>query len=399
MRGNIRTEEVCPSCGGKYTHEMGVGITCPQCHTRPEKMLIDIHWQGKRYRIFRDRSGERLTAYHKSFKLLARINDEIEEKSFDPTFYVKSDQERYQFYIYVESWRTLTDSGRQKGGRKLVKYYVTNYYIPFFNDKDIRVIRAGDIAQFIKFIRDKGLSTTVQHNLVTYLKTIFKQAYEWEDIPRVPTFPSVVGIPAPFKWIDAATQAAVLTHLKEHHHPIVRFLFLTGCRVAEGTALKWDCVDWESRILIIKRTHSLGELHEHTKTKRQRPLYITDELLGILQRQWTRTGTKEAQLRTGGYVFLNIHGRHYDPNGLSHTWKHAGKEAGIEITMYNATRHSFASHRVNAGFSLDQVGAVLGHSSTDMTKRYTRVLTENLKEVMEGKKVVPVSKPSVLHRQ
>ncbi len=386
MRGNIRTEEVCPGCGEKFEHVMGVGISCPQCHTRPEKFLLDIHWQGKRYRIFRDRTGERLGVYHKAFKLLARINEEIEEKSFDPTYYVKSDQERYQFQNYVENWRTLTDGGRQKAGRYNVRYYITHHYTPFFKDRDIRVIRAGDIAKFVKYIQDKGISTTLQSNIVMYLKAIFRKAYEWEDIPKIPSFPVVVGTPAPFKWIDPETQEAVLKYLKVHHHPITRFLFMTGCRIAEATALKWDCIDWENRILTIRRTHSRGELHEHTKTRGQRPLYLTDELLGVLKGQWETTGGKEVQLRTGGYVFLNIHGRYYKPNGISHTWAQACKRAGVEITFYNATRHSFASQRVNQGFTLDQVGAVLGHSSPDTTKRYARVLTENLKEVMEGRK-------------
>ena len=67
------------------------------------------------------------------------------------------------------------------------------------------------------------------------------------------------------------------------------------------------------------------------------------------------------------------------------------KRAVKRITLYNATRHSFGSQRINAGFNRDEIGAVMGHKKSETTKKYTRILTENLKTVMEGTKVVKLT--------
>ena len=40
------------------------------------------------------------------------------------------------------------------------------------------------------------------------------------------------------------------------------------------------------------------------------------------------------------------------------------------MTWYQATRHSFASHRCSQGVSLDEVSGALGHSSPVVTQRY-----------------------------
>ena len=95
-----------------------------------------------------------------------------------------------------------------------------------------------------------------------------------------------------------------------------------------------------------------------------------------------------------GFVFVNKHGRHYSDK-ISQTWKAACKKVGIDINLYNGSRHSFGSQRVNEGFTLEEIGSVMGHSDVRMTKKYAIILTENLKAVIEGKKKIIHLKPSV----
>lgn len=82
MKGKIRTQEKCVVCGGKYA-DNGKSMSCPNCKTRAEKVYLDVHWKGRRYRIFRDRSGDRLDSYQKALRLLERIRGEIDDRSLD----------------------------------------------------------------------------------------------------------------------------------------------------------------------------------------------------------------------------------------------------------------------------------------------------------------------------
>ena len=49
-------------------------------------------------------------------------------------------------------------------------------------------------------------------------------------------------------------------------------------------------------------------------------------------------------------------------------------------------KHSFATQRVNEGYSLDEIKAVLGHADIRSTERYGKYQTEKLANVMRGKK-------------
>src|SRR5512133_3385124 len=43
------------------------------------------------------------------------------------------------------------------------------------------------------------------------------------------------------------------------------------------------------------------------------------------------------------------------------------------MTWYQCTRHTFASQWVMAGRSMEKLAAILGHSSTEVTKRYAHL--------------------------
>jgi integrase len=51
-------------------------------------------------------------------------------------------------------------------------------------------------------------------------------------------------------------------------------------------------------------------------------------------------------------------------------WDKTAREVGVDITWYQATRHSFVSRNLKNGASLDEVSAALGHSSPVVTRMY-----------------------------
>jgi site-specific recombinase XerD len=47
-----------------------------------------------------------------------------------------------------------------------------------------------------------------------------------------------------------------------------------------------------------------------------------------------------------------------------------------DLTWYEATRHTFASQWVLHDGSMEKLAAILGHSSTEVTKRYAHLRTD-----------------------
>ncbi|WP_281347182.1 tyrosine-type recombinase/integrase [Thermosulfurimonas marina] len=93
------------------------------------------------------------------------------------------------------------------------------------------------------------------------------------------------------------------------------------------------------------------------------------------------------------------------PQGLLHRlphkrllaiFKEACAKVGIQgVTLYQASRHSFALQRLQQGFSYEEVGAALGHSSPQTTRRYARLRAEQVKSVFEGARILPFPKAKI----
>ena len=51
-------------------------------------------------------------------------------------------------------------------------------------------------------------------------------------------------------------------------------------------------------------------------------------------------------------------------------WNQIRKKFDLELSWYQATRHSFVSRLLQAGATLDEVSSAVGHSSPVVTRRY-----------------------------
>ena len=59
-------------------------------------------------------------------------------------------------------------------------------------------------------------------------------------------------------------------------------------------------------------------------------------------------------------------------------------KAGVpHVSLHELARHSKGGQLINRGVSLEMIGALLGHSSTQTTKRYAKLRTESLRGLVE----------------
>jgi integrase len=65
-------------------------------------------------------------------------------------------------------------------------------------------------------------------------------------------------------------------------------------------------------------------------------------------------------------------------------WASLTKVAGIEGYRLHDNRHTFASHLVSSGLSLEIVVRLLGHTSAETTKRYAHLADDALRDAAES---------------
>ena len=143
---------------------------------------------------------------------------------------------------------------------------------------------------------------------------------------------------------------------------LIIFLIYTGCRKGEALNLKWDDVDLQNDVIAIKGT----------KTKYDRYIPISKPLKELLSRI--------EKVQDVLYVFNRNGAKLTDFKRSFHT---ACKNAGLKDMHIHDLRHVFASKMVMNGTSLFITGELLGHRTTQMTKRYSHLVPSTLRKAVD----------------
>ena len=379
MAGKIRTKEKCPKCGGKFLpvgtdKGTGVPLQCPTCLTRPQKYFIDIYVKGYgRLKIYSDHKGRTLDSFASAERTLVRIRSEIDDHTFDPTQYCKAELKKFLFETRIEEWYRDKLLQQQKGHLaesyvKKLKCYKDSYYLKFFKGMDVREIRTFHINEFYKWL--PTLSPKYTHNIFSALQNFFNTLCieGYISFAQRPSFPKIQLDRKTPRWIDRDTQLTLIKSIPEHDRPIFLFLAFQGVRPGEARALKVKDIDFRNECLTIRRTFSGNTLKERVKSRIIKPRAINPLLIPLLQ-ELCRDKTPDA------FIFINPRtGKPYDKNALQRIWNKAitGSDGTkkIDITLYQATRHSLASNLLNNGAELSAIRDILGHSDIRTTLIY-----------------------------
>lgn len=165
----------------------------------------------------------------------------------------------------------------------------------------------------------------------------------------------------------------------KHYYPVIRFLFLTGCRTSEAIALMWGDIKWDKEYIVIQRSYDLTN-KEFCLTKtgviRLFPMPKNSELWNFLK------GLDSGE--PSELVFKSREGKVINRGHLSNFWKgcKSSKLPGVINTLitqgkiskylplYN-TRHTFISCQINeCGIAPYIVKDWCGHSENMTTKIY-----------------------------
>lgn len=164
------------------------------------------------------------------------------------------------------------------------------------------------------------------------------------------------------RFLSEAELQALLAACRESKspelYPAVLLSVTTGARQSEIMGMRWECVDFKNRVIHVPKT----------KNGDARALPIVDEALQLLKERREADGA----VKLTGLVFPSRVSER-QPILLRLAWLAALKRAGIENFRWHDLRHSAASFLAMAGASLPEIGAVLGHRSTQTTKRYSHL--------------------------
>jgi len=299
------------------------------------------------------------------------------------------DKEKGTVGEYLTKWLNTLD-GRVKGSTVYrYKNLVNGHMVPCLGAKKLSALKPDAIAAFYAERQKKGgLSPTTVQLIHTTLRKALGDAVEYGYLAFNPVERVKPPRRADFepRVLTSDEVQRLLTEANEANDRMAALwtlLALTGARIGEMLALRWDAVSWERRSIAITRSLSIdSEKHviiDTPKTARGRrvvSLGTDPTVIDALKRHRARQNADKLRLGQAyddnGLVFASAVGTPMTERNAIREWKEALERAGFSkedrarIRIHDL-RHYHITDAAHAGVSIKALSARVGHASVAFT--------------------------------
>ena len=283
----------------------------------------------------------------------------------------------YWLVVYAQNRKAPSSVARDKANLK--KYLLPSYGKYRLSDISHRNVEFW----FLKLVKQSGLSPKSCNDVLVIFKKILNDAARWGYIDRNP-IEFVKKLPLAEKDIHFWSKEEVQTFLgywtSKKYKPKALWAIIialyTGMRRGEILALKWDAVDVSSGFIAVRRSYCrvAKKVREETKSKKIRRIPINSVLKSYLSEL-------EGVTLASGNVVPTLHS-----DSFRKIFARMAREASVKPIRFHDLRHTFASNFLMSGGSIYDLRQILGHSTVQVTERYTHFVPNYLQgktEILE----------------
>lgn len=222
---------------------------------------------------------------------------------------------------------------------------------------------------------NKGLSAKTVNNHLTVLRTMLNVAVEWKVLERVPAFRRLRATKPEYDFLTfKETERLIEAAADEPFWQSMIIVALnTGLRAGELLALRWDDINLSDKLMWVRRTDWRGHVGV-TKSGKERIIPLNDAAVEALKAQ--------RHLR-GDRIWSHPDGERLDHYNLKPALKRIAKRASLRPFQWHVLRHTFASQLTMRGVPLKAVQELLGHSTIEMTMRYSHLSPDVRRDAVE----------------
>src|SRR5712692_3017298 len=283
---------------------------------------------------------------------------------------------------FALEWESQVLPAVKYATRKHYQYVVHKHLLPAFGEVQLRLISREAVLNFLTAKLRQGLAWRTVRHFRTVFGTILGAAECWgytEGNPVRKTRLPRHG-PRPERAVLAPDELRkLLETLPEPSVSLVWLLVLTGLRIGELLALRWQDVDLRTGVLRVRQTVYDGHFDEPKTRHGNRTIPLGSKGVAIL------SGRKTASARSDDLVFGTQRGTPLcRRNLMNRQLAPACKALGLEGISWHTLRHSNATLLDAVGTPLGTVQALLGHSSWEITREvYLHSLPAGAREAVE----------------
>lgn len=240
-------------------------------------------------------------------------------------------------------------------------------------------LSAGQLREFIYFLKDLGLAPTTIRRQISAIRTYFRflvgegiaardPSERIESPKRWRTLPAVLSVAEMQRLLDAPNTNEPLAM---RDVALLEFAYATGVRVSELVSLKLQDILFTEGVARI-----------FGKGSKERLVPVGRRAMGAVSSyaHEIRPGLDRGKGR--GILFLNARGTPLSRVGAWRVIKTNARRAGLQKRVTPHTlRHTFATHLLEGGADLRAVQEMLGHADLSTTQIYTHVDRDYLRSV------------------
>lgn len=301
-------------------------------------------------------------------------------------------QSKTLFQNYCEEWLIVNRSRIKES--TFVKYLniTERHIIPKLGQLKLKEIDSIVIEKFTRFlIEDLNFAPKTVRDVHTVLKAILK--YADRRTPNILGNVEIYNPKDPRKEMRVLTKDeqqrlinCLATDMDEYKFGILLSL-LTGLRVGEICALRWENISFSDKTIKVASTiQRLKNLSAEDGSKTH--LLITNPKSDTSMRVIPMTESVENLCRRfkcddpEAFVISGTN-RCVEPRTMQYKLKKYTEDCGMEDVHFHVLRHTFATRCVEVGFEIKSLSEILGHSSPKITlERYVHSSIEMKRDNM-----------------
>ncbi|MBQ8904448.1 MAG: site-specific integrase [Oscillospiraceae bacterium] len=333
---------------------------------------------GKRIRSFKNVKGSKREAN----SVMHRLITEMEQGKI-----IKKSNKSVGEWMdeWVSSYLPNIEETTVIGYKTKIRCYIK----PALGEILITSLRAEHIQRMINDMINRGLSPKNIRDTYNNVNAAMKKAVATKLIPYNPC--EGVALPK-LKKYRAKVYSTEMIHtllnaVKDTDMYLPVLLFVTvGLRRGELLALRWQDIDFENNLLMVRYNMVCGENGYIIKPPKSeasiRDIHIGDDVVSTLKFAKEKYMKDLAEYGKGfqnlGFIIRQDDGSPISPNAMTRKWRRfLNRNEDLPKIRLHDLRHSNATALIQAGVSPKVVQQRLGHADVNITlNTYTHVLPE-----------------------
>jgi integrase len=267
---------------------------------------------------------------------------------------------------YADMRASLILDWEVKGNKGLKKYKdgepwgLRLHLDPFFGGSSARSITTDVINRYIRDRKKAGLKNGTINRTLRLLQRMFSIAKRDGKVAFTPYFPTLDEKDAVRTgFVEDAEYKKIRKALPKDLHPLLLFLYTTGCRVTVARRIAWSQIEEHKEKMYVRLPGV------QTKNKEPLLLRLTKELASMLRK-----------LKRTGHPF--------DGTNLRREWDAAKIKAGLPKLLVHDLRRTGARNLRRAGVPESVIMQIGGWKTNSVFRRYAIVDTADLDRAMDA---------------